>query len=1358
LEHQALCTSSAAHGSAFGICRQSRVLQFAAYTFDVSIGDILTTLQRSGCVCVISDYDRVNNLAGAIRRMDANSVDLTTTVARHLDPSEVPSIRTLILGGEAVAYDVVKKWLPHALVINSYGVAECSNKQSTSQPKFADDATNIGRAFDACTFWIVERDNHNSLAPIGCIGELLIEGPLLARGYLKGRRMYKTGDLVRYNPDGTLCYIGRKDKQIKVRGHRVELLEIEHHLAAPAEVKTAAVAYPQQGPLKARLVAVLSLQDHAPSGPASDVSGSIALLQGPAAERAAQQISAIREHMFQRVPDYMVPTVWLAVRSVPLNKSGKLDRVALGEWLESVDDLQYREIINLDLTDEAQIPATAVERQLQRIWSQVLNIPLEQTGLNRPFTSLGGDSITAMQVISLCRSQGLLITVQDVLQAKSLLQLAIKTKLSRVPSNAEESFNHPFGLSPIQRVYFNQIAAKGSSVKGSHRYNQGLCLQLTQHVNSDLVKKAIGALVSQHSMLRARFRRTSDEEWTQSVPSDVSDMQTFQFHRVTEQREIRLIISQSQTNLDIEHGPVFTANLITMQDDERQLLFLVAHHLVIDLVSWRIIMRDLEELLTVRTLSSPRPMSFQTWTQLQIEKSHTSWTPESVLPSTVPPANFEFWGMANREDIYADQITEIAELHAAPTTLLLGTSNNAFQTEPVELMLSALIYSFHQTFPSRDTPAIFNEGHGREPWDSAVDVSGTVGWFTTLCPVHISVGDSDILEIVQQTKDFRRRTPGRGLPYFATRLLDAEGVKTFASHSPMEVIFNYEGRYQQFERSGALLQVEPSYMESTSDVGDDVHRLSLFEISASVKDSRLVLSFAFNRHMSYRSDIKAWLQSYASCLEDLSSRLAGMQRVYTLSDFPLISADYKWLRTLEHERLRQIGLTGLDDVEDIYPCSPVQRGILVSQAKSPSTYQTLQLCEVYPTNPINKVDLGRVQIAWQAVVHRHPMLRTVFVEAGTGDELYFQIVLKRFDTQIPVIACENSNDAARILKSNTRPTTWQSQPPHQLLLCQAADGRTYCMLELNHVLVDGLSTELLLRDLCAAYDNCLPPGPGPLYSDYIAYLRNNSGASSIAYWKSRLADTEPCLFPKLHGHSDANISHWGRTNLDCPAAPELHAFCKAHGLTVANILQMAWALVLRSYTSSDKVCFGYLTMGRDAPVTGIEDAIGPFINMMVCSLSFREDMLAVEMAQQIQEDFLQGLAHQHCALADIHHALGLRGERLFNTIMTYRRLRSQDNTSTASLRFRDMGGEDPTEYDISLNIISEMDTINIAMDYSCSSLSEDSAANLASTFQQAISTLIGNGTKRVRECHIFSERNQRDVLAWNAAAPEAVVA
>ncbi|KAK9562967.1 Nonribosomal peptide synthetase [Aspergillus fumigatus] len=736
LEHQALCTSSAAHGSAFGICRQSRVLQFAAYTFDTSVGDIFTTLQRGGCVCVISEYDRMNRLAQVITAMRANYIDLTSSVAGLINPLEVPSITTLILGGEPASGRVIDSWATHAQTYNVYGPTEsCINVSRSERLEVGSNPANIGKAL-ASRFWIVERDNHNSLAPIGCIGELLIEGPLLARGYLndpvktresfiedpswirhfglaKGRRMYKTGDLVRYNPDGTLCYIGRKDKQIKVRGHRVELLEIEHHLAAPAEVKTAAVAYPQQGPLKARLVAVLSLQDHAPSGPASDVSGSIALLQGPAAERAAQQISAIREHMFQRVPDYMVPTVWLAVRSVPLNKSGKLDRVALGEWLESVDDLQYREIINLDLTDEAQIPATAVERQLQRIWSQVLNIPLEQTGLNRPFTSLGGDSITAMQVISLCRSQGLLITVQDVLQAKSLLQLAIKTKLSRVPSNAEESFNHPFGLSPIQRVYFNQIAAKGSSVKGSHRYNQGLCLQLTQHVNSDLVKKAIGALVSQHSMLRARFRRTSDEEWTQSVPSDVSDMQTFQFHRVTEQREIRLIISQSQTNLDIEHGPVFTANLITMQDDERQLLFLVAHHLVIDLVSWRIIMRDLEELLTVRTLSSPRPMSFQTWTQLQIEKSHTSWTPESVLPSTVPPANFEFWGMANREDIYADQITEIAELHAAPTTLLLGTSNNAFQTEPVELMLSALIYSFHQTFPSRDTPAIFNEGHGR---------------------------------------------------------------------------------------------------------------------------------------------------------------------------------------------------------------------------------------------------------------------------------------------------------------------------------------------------------------------------------------------------------------------------------------------------------------------------------------------------------------------------------------------------------------------------------------------------------------------------------------------------------------------
>ena len=258
VEHGSLCSSSKAHGTNRKVGPHTRLLQFAAYTFDVPVADIFTTLQHCGCICVPSEEERTNDLAGAIKRMNVNYGCLTPTVAGLLKPTDVPGLRTLILGEEMLTQDNIQTWAPRVDFIISYGMAECSIHCVDAVPlTLTRNPANLGRS-SGCLMWIVRKDNHNKLAPVGCVGELVIEGRMVSRGYLndkvktdaafiedptwvspgpKGRRMYKTGDLAKYSDDGEVVYVGRKDFQVKHHGQRIELGEIEHHILVDSQVR-----------------------------------------------------------------------------------------------------------------------------------------------------------------------------------------------------------------------------------------------------------------------------------------------------------------------------------------------------------------------------------------------------------------------------------------------------------------------------------------------------------------------------------------------------------------------------------------------------------------------------------------------------------------------------------------------------------------------------------------------------------------------------------------------------------------------------------------------------------------------------------------------------------------------------------------------------------------------------------------------------------------------------------------------------------------------------------------------------------------------------------------------------------------
>jgi amino acid adenylation domain-containing protein/thioester reductase-like protein len=478
LDHMGLCTMFEANASVVGIDQNTRTFQYAAYTFDVSIAETYITLTQGGCVCVPTDAERMNDIAGAITRLKANWTFLTPSVASLLNPIDVPTLKTLTLGGEAISRDLHSTWAEKVRLINSYGPAECSIWTS-NQRLFPDSScADIGAGI-TCHLWVTEPDNHDRLVPIGCIGELVVQGPNLARGYLKdeektaaayidtpawlrndmrsiAKRVYKTGDLVRHCSDGHLEFVGRKDTQIKFHGQRVEIGEVEYQLRARLP-KNTQVAVEMIKPLSqdgrqtlAGFIKTEGVNSDGNKGSPSlkgSASDPVSLLRVP--DATFKNIVRKLEHsLAETLPSYMIPSVFISMLNIPRNTSMKIDRKALRTLGANLtrDQIATYSFVQGDKRP----PRTAMEKRLQECWASVLKVSPGSIGADDSFFRIGGDSIGAMQLVSAARKIGLSITVGDIFQHQKLSQMAIVVARN-VAAATEEISVKPFSLLPQQR-------------------------------------------------------------------------------------------------------------------------------------------------------------------------------------------------------------------------------------------------------------------------------------------------------------------------------------------------------------------------------------------------------------------------------------------------------------------------------------------------------------------------------------------------------------------------------------------------------------------------------------------------------------------------------------------------------------------------------------------------------------------------------------------------------------------------------------------------------------------------------------------------------------------------------------------
>ncbi len=617
------------------------------------------------------------------------------------------------------------------------------------------------------------------------------------------------------------------------------------------------------------------------------------------------------------------------------------------------------------------------------------------------------------------------------------------------------------------------------------------------------------------------------------------------------------LVATQQSSMDIVNGPLFKATLFNIEGQEQH-ISLVSHHLIVDAVSWRVILQNLEALIqNANAVLDASSIPFQVWTKMQAERA-AALPAGSTLPAYIPSPNLDYWGMGTSLNVYGDVVEETFALGEKATALLLGDANAAFRTEPVELLLSSVLLSFDHTFAGRPWPSIYNEGHGREPWTSAIDINNTVGWFTTFAPVHVTTSSDSIAHIVRHVKDARRKIPANGFSYFASRYFNPEAREAFQHHDQMEIVFSYLGKTQQFEREDSLFrEIEFTGFDPLGNVGHTVRRMALFEISAVVKDNCFHFSVAFNRRMKHHSRIRSWVYRLEKSLTDTALELASTASEFTLSDFPLLDTDYSNLKRLTDDMLPKLGVSE-ENVENLYPCSPIQEGMLLSQARQPGSYLVRQVARV-SSSTSRPVDVARLQAAWQAVVDRHSVLRTIFIEqisfSDAGNGHFHQLVLKHSEATVKMLDYAG-DDVVAFMEREAGMQYASFLPAHQVIFCQTPGNELYCLMELSHALIDGTSLALLQRDLILAYQNTLPAGSGPLYSDYIGYLQAQDKEADLEYWTGCLTNISPCQFPVLDTPAE-HVSKPSSLTIDLGVESAMHAFCEKHEVTVANIFQAA---------------------------------------------------------------------------------------------------------------------------------------------------------------------------------------------------------
>ncbi|SKH62683.1 D-alanine--poly(phosphoribitol) ligase, subunit 1 [Mycobacteroides abscessus subsp. bolletii] len=1284
--------------------------QCHSYAFDFSVWEIWAALLGGARLVVVPEsiVSSPEDFHTLLVRECVNVLTQTPSAAGTLWPEGLDSV-ALLLGGEACPGEVVDRWAPGHTVINAYGPTEITVYASMSAPLAAGSgAAPIGAPVSTSALFVL--DEWLRPVPVGVVGELYVAGEGVACGYLgrsgltsarfvacpfgaPGARMYRTGDLVSWRPDGQLQYRGRADDQVKIRGYRIELGEVQAALSALSDVSQAAVIAREDPPGVTRLVGYVT----------ESVNGVI-------------DPDRLRNALANRVPGYMVPSAIVVLEALPLTVNGKLDIRALPAP-EYQDAERYR------------APADAIEETLAGIYAQVLG--LDRVGVDDSFFDLGGDSILSMQVVARARACGVVCRPRDIFVEQTVARLAQVVGVVDEDSGSVDEGVGPVTATPIMR-WLRDVEGTGAP---TDQFNQTVVIQAPSGATESDVEMVLGALLDRHAMLRLRV-----ENWMLQVPEQTLTTPCLRSVEVLTDAELLA----ARARLNPAAGQMVSALWVASTGQ----LVLVIHHLAVDAVSWRILLEDLNIAWGQHRHGQPVALpkagtSFARWAALLEEYAYDTdvvdqadrWRRVLATSAALPAACPEL-------DTYAGAGHYAASLDVETTRALLGAVPAAFHAGVQDILLIGYALALTEFLGVTLPVGIDVEGHGRVEdlggCVAEIDLSRTVGWFTTKYPVALAVsgnpgrsagklrwdqvvaGDPVLGAVIKDAKEQLRSLP-EGMTYGLLRYLNSDVDLTGAEPT---VGFNYLGRLGSAgavrpESHDQLWQVSPD----TAEVAAAVTALPMplahtVELNASTTETEdgPSLCAAWTWAPSVLDEVQAarlsrlWFDALAGICAHVRSGGGG-----------LTPSDIVPARLTQHE---------LDDlardhaIDDVLPLTPLQHGLLfqanTSRGHSDDVY-AMQL-DITITGPL---DADRLQEAVRTVVNRHPNLAARF-DKRFDEPVQIIPATPTVPWQVVEIDVEQADYEQRLegLCAAERAAVCDvvNQSAFRAALIRIDENEHRFVMTYHHIVLDGWSLPILLREVFASYYGQRLPVASS-YRRFVTWLieRDVDGARRV--WREVLKDFDrPALVAPKGRLPGRRATETFRMSGEISDA--VGQLARSQHTTANTVLQAAWAQVLMWLTGRHDVAFGVAVSGRSAEVAGADSMVGLLINTVPVRVTVTPDTTIAELLANLQRQHSDTLDHQHLALSEIQHAVG--HEQLFDTLFVYQNYPVQTMASSMpdGLSITAVSGREYNHYPLTLQAMPGNELV-LRVEFDTGLFDESRVRKAVERFQRVLEAMTG---------------------------------
>ncbi|MGW7291453.1 amino acid adenylation domain-containing protein [Streptomyces xiamenensis] len=1200
------------------------VLQTGSLTFDASTLEVWGALLNGARLHLVDEHVLLDatSLRAAVQDAGATVMWASAPLFNQIvdaDPAAFTGLRQLLVGGDVLSPRHIRAVLdadPGVRVINGYGPTE-NTTFSTTHPIPADHPDDrpvpIGRPIGGSSAYVLS--GAGRLQPVGVPGELYVGGRGVALGYLNrpdltaaafsrdpftaNGRMYRTGDLVRLNEDLDIEFIGRVDHQVKIRGFRVELPEIERVARS--------LAYVREIVVEAR----------------KGASGGLRLVGFWSGETDRD----LRADLERLLPDYMVPSVLVPLERLPLDRNGKVDRRALA----GVEIAPARP--EGDTGDRSAVDELGPEAaELRRVWAELLGT--EAFGADDTFFSLGGDSIQVIQMTNRLRGSGYHVSAKDVFENQTIRKLARVLRPGRTAAAVVERQDTAH-LAPMHAWILDALGEE----EWLGHWNLPLVLDLDEDHPPRRIAAALRAVAAHHPALRSRLHRV-DGVWhyEEDLPAAEIPVRAW---AVTDLAEITGELTELQRTLDPARGRMLQAAKVTVGEEHK--LVLAVHHLVSDGVSLRILARDLRTALREETGALPATTGTATY---------SSWIAATHLRADSAPLRDQvaYWSdvtdrvrspfphVVLTEEATVDREFRLPE-RATETLSRIGRGFPGAELQ--HALLATLASAYGEAFGTRELPVLL-EGHGRADVVDDLDLSGTVGWFTSIYPTVLPSGPrQDPIAAVLACRAHLDGIPAGGRDYGALAFLTG-AVRHPAAAIP--VAFNYLGAMP-----AGMVLADAAYGLFRA---PDSRRECAIEVNIFRYGDELKVSVRVDRRFADRPEVARLLAGYEQGLLDLARLLDEAPT----GAHPGQPAGEPALGDAERELLRErYG----DRIEHVLPLTTTQEGLLYHELMNPGGSDYFGQIVTTLSGELRR---EQFEAAWRTVVAENEMLRTVYSWENLSRPV--QVVLR--DPEIEVthrdVTAHGGPDGPRaavdraLAEDIARGFDLANGPLLRIALLRTGPQEHAFVLSFPHLSLDGWSVFRMLSRAMELYDADTTeavPAPAPGFRHFVRWQHGVDLSAARAYWAEHLNGAKASALPPEAAPAGGGEDRFSQLNLvlGSEETTAVRAFAAASSCTLGTVLQAALALSLRIVSGADEVLFGTTVSGRTPEVPDVERIVGLLINTLPVRVETIGDEKVGELLHRLQRDGFAAMEHGDLATTHILESAGVgAGRSLFDVL------------------------------------------------------------------------------------------------------------